>query len=191
MNEKREAPRADEQEQLDAFLREMRLFDRELSALKHRSVTYELIEELHECRHHLDTLFRTGGTSRRLENIDLFFDICQALSSRQDPLTMGEISQIMNVPLSTATRHIDWMVESHFARRLSDPDDRRVVRVSLTEEGIELYHGLSQFMRKRTAGILEHFTDEEKPLLISLMNKFAAILAKEKSRRSSPRFAGK
>ncbi|MDQ7823689.1 MAG: MarR family transcriptional regulator [Candidatus Eremiobacteraeota bacterium] len=191
MKKKRESSQAEEPEQLDAFIRELLFFDRQLSSLKHHSVTDELTEELHEYRNHLDTICRTGGSARRIENINIFFDICHILSSRQDPLTMGEISHLMNVPLSTATRLIDWIVENGFAKRLSDPDDRRVVRVSLTKEGIELYHALFHFMRQWAVRILVHFTEEEKSLLITLMNKFSGILARENigSRKQAQRSA--
>jgi len=50
------------------------------------------------------------------------------------------------VPFSTATRMVDWFVDNGYAQRLPDPEDRRVVRVALTDSGRELYQTIERYM---------------------------------------------
>jgi len=53
--------------------------------------------------------------------------------------TMRELSRALSVPLSTATRMVSLWVDNGWARRLSDPDDRRIVRVVLTDSGRRIH----------------------------------------------------
>ena len=47
---------------------------------------------------------------------------------------MGELSNALSLPFSTATRMVDYLVARGYIQRLSDTTDRRVVRVALTDE---------------------------------------------------------
>ena len=51
---------------------------------------------------------------------------------------MGDLSRILGVPFSTSTRTADWLVNNGYVQRLTDPNDRRLVCVELTEAGKEL-----------------------------------------------------
>ena len=84
---------------------------------------------------------------------------------------MGELSRALEVPLSTATRLIDGLVESGYAERVPDPEDRRVVRVKLTPEGQELFHLLYSYIKEQIDLILIRFSDSERKQLISLLRK--------------------
>jgi DNA-binding MarR family transcriptional regulator len=167
-------------DQIDKFLREAIFLHHEMSSLSHHYVTTELPEEHVTMREHLDRFFSRGGSSRRAENVDQFYNVCLALSGQGRPLTMGELSLALHVPLSKATRIIDWLVDGNYAERLSDPLDRRVVRVALTDKGMEIYRILNEFTRQRMTQVLEGFTDEERVTLISLMHRLAIILSEVK-----------
>jgi DNA-binding MarR family transcriptional regulator len=168
--------------QLDAFMMGLLVFNREMSDLKQFYLEALFSEDLPEHKEHLERICHSGRSSRRIENLDLFSTICLVLSGERGPLTMGEISQAINVPLSTATRIVDWMTESGYVLRFTDPDDRRVVRVALTEMGRDIFKALYAFMCRKASHLLEQFTDEEKAVLISLIDKFTEILSSEKNK---------
>jgi DNA-binding MarR family transcriptional regulator len=86
---------------------------------------------------------------------------------------MGELSKALAVPLSTATRIVDGLVDNGFATRVADPDDRRVVRITLTEDGREMYRVLGEYMRQRIQHILHPLTAQEQNQLVSLLGKVA------------------
>jgi DNA-binding MarR family transcriptional regulator len=88
-------------------------------------------------------------------------------------LTMGEFSQKLAVPLSTATRMLDWWVDNEFAQRLNDPEDRRVVRVSLTDTGKRLHELIEKSLSESVQQCLNCLTPEEQIILVNLIRKVA------------------
>lgn len=102
---------------------------------------------------------------------DLLYQLAVLLASDDSPMTMSELAQAAEVPLSTATRLVDMLVEHGYAERLSDPNDRRVVRVRLTSAGSELYRTIDQLIQRRIALILRRFSDEECETLLQLLHK--------------------
>ncbi len=106
----------------------------------------------------------------------VFYRLALSLSQREEPLTMSEFSNSLAVPLSTATRAADWLVQSGYVERRPDPQDRRIVRVALTDNGKELYRTLNKFVTQHVAELLRHFTAQERVVLIALMSKVVDIL---------------
>jgi DNA-binding MarR family transcriptional regulator len=147
---------------------------REVIQLKPR-LKAMLPEDLARLKERLGELQPEGGP-RRAADYDLFYRIGAVLSRQREPLSMGELSEALAVPLSTATRMVDWLVESGYARRLPDPDDRRIVRVALTVTGRELYQTISEFIRLRVEQILRRFTAEERKELTLLLRKLVVAL---------------
>jgi DNA-binding MarR family transcriptional regulator len=56
---------------------------------------------------------------------------------RDGNMTMGDLSQALSIPRSTATRMIDWMVDNGYVDRFQDGKDGRRVHVRLTDRGLE------------------------------------------------------
>ncbi len=103
-------------------------------------------------------------------NYELFYRASSCLAPR-GALTMGEFSSLLSVPLSTATRIADWLVDRGYIQRLTDTEDRRVVRVALTEKGHELHSTIDLYIRKRLEKILSCLTDRERDKLLKLVGK--------------------
>lgn len=134
-----------------------------------------LPEDLARLKDRLHELHPEGG-SRRTADYDLFYHICIVLSRQREPLTMGELSEALAVPLSTATRMVDWLVDSGYVERLPDPGDRRIVRVALTKTGQKLYQAINEFARQRVEHLLRRFTPEERRQLVLLLRKVVDAL---------------
>jgi DNA-binding MarR family transcriptional regulator len=113
-----------------------------------------------------------GNRAKRILDNDLFYRIAVIiLSRRQEPVSMGELSKALVVPLSTATRIVDGLVASGVAERIDDPEDRRVVRVTLSAEGQELYQVMSEYLRQRIEQLMVRFTSEERDQFVRLLRK--------------------
>src|SRR5512140_2230607 len=82
----------------------------------------------------------------QINDRDVFFTIGFVFSRQSEPITMGDLSRILGVPFSTATRTVEWLVNNGYAQRLADPEDRRVVRVEPTEAGNELYRAMNNLL---------------------------------------------
>lgn len=98
---------------------------------------------------------------------------------------MGELSRALDVPLSTATRLVDWLVDNDYVQRQPDLGDRRIVRVGLTDAGRRLCAIGDEFMRKRVERWMRHFTPQERETLITLVNKLIDVI-EEESRSGDP-----
>ncbi len=126
-------------------------------------------------------LFKGNG-SNPVENVtdfELFYSIGAIFSQQSGSLTMGELSQELNVPLSTATRIADWLVSNGYIQRLPDPDDRRVVRVALTNAGNAMYREIDNFFMARIEQLLQNFTPEERTTFIALVQKIIHTMEQE------------
>ena len=95
------------------------------------------------------------------------------------PPTMGELSTELEIPLSSATRLVDGLVNANFIERIPDESDRRVVRVQMTETGREIYQSAMEFNKQRIVHMLNKFTLEEQTQLLYLMNKLFDSLLEE------------
>src|SRR5579864_7276629 len=92
--------------QTDEFLDLLTLF------LRYRRRTMATLpDELLQRKERLDKLLLADGSKAGSER-DLFFRVGITLSRSDTPLSMGELSKAIDVPLSTATRIMDGLVES-------------------------------------------------------------------------------
>ena len=113
-----------------------------------------------------------------LNDLDLFYSVGITFSSHTEPVSMGELSHALEVPLSTATRIMDWLVKNGYAERLPDPDDRRIVRVALTQSGKEMYQTINEFFIERMERIMREFTPQERHDLLSLLSRVVDAIEK-------------
>jgi DNA-binding MarR family transcriptional regulator len=109
----------------------------------------------------------------------LLFTLGTMLSLQSEPISMGEISRALDVPLSSATRIVDWFVRNDYAQRLPDPEDRRIVRITWTDAGQEVYQAMITHALDRIEKLLGHFSGPEQELFVSMLEKFANIMEQD------------
>jgi DNA-binding MarR family transcriptional regulator len=132
----------------------------------------ELPEDLADLRKRLEELPSEGGSKR----LGLFYQIGVVFFRQKKSLSMGELSDILGTPLSTTTRMADWLVKSGFVERLSDPDDRRIVRLTLTELGQDQYQRIDEFIKQRIEQTFTSITPDEWGNLAVLLRKLVEAL---------------
>jgi DNA-binding MarR family transcriptional regulator len=148
--------------QIESLIQDFLQIDIEFNAL--------LPKEIEQIHHLIDEIPITDKPQRFI-NCNLFSRIIYSLY-RENSMTMGELSHTLSVPFSTTTR-MDWFVDNGYAQRLSDPDDRRVVRVALTDSGREIYRTVERYMVQRFRQMLSPLTAEEQSVLLMLLEKMA------------------
>ncbi len=88
--------------------------------------------------------------------------------------TMGELAEALDVALSTATQLVERIEKRGLARREhSDPDDRRVVRLALTDEGRRLLAERRRLRRERLAAALGHLAPSQQDSLLDALGPLA------------------
>ena len=129
---------------------------------------------------------KIGGASNQ-EDRAFVFRIFIILERSGTPPTMGELSAELGIPLSSATRIVDGLVNGNFIERIPDESDRRVVRVQMTTTGREIYQAAMEFNKQRIVHMLSKFTLEEQNQLLYLMNKlFDSLLEEAENATGAP-----
>ncbi len=92
---------------------------------------------------------------------------------RQDGMLISEIADYSGNNAPAASRIIDRMEEGSLVKRVQSPDDKRVVRVHLTDHGRSLSH-LSDFHERVNARLLQGISASEAELLFDLLGRVDA-----------------
>ena len=95
------------------------------------------------------------------------------------PVTMTDFSEMLGVPLSTATRMVERLIDKGLAIRSRIEDDRRVVRVDLSTEGKRLHQIFLEQRRAAGRVMLAPLTHGEREIFIELMTKIAQARSQE------------
>jgi DNA-binding MarR family transcriptional regulator len=135
-------------------------------------------ERLANLQKQLRAIRETSGGNP--EDRAFLFRILFALRNRENPPTMGELSGELGIPLSSATRMADGLVRARFVERRADPSDRRVVRLCMTERGIQFIETGKRYMKERVEQLLRRFSTEEQEQLIRLLGKLVDSLQAER-----------
>jgi len=109
------------------------------------------------------------------------FQIC-----RHPGISQEQLSQRIAVNKSNVTRQLCALEQNGFIRRQPSPEDKRVLQVFPTEKAEALYPKVLDIMRLWNSLLLEDFSENEKSLLLSMMQRVqekALLLAEEEETR--------
>lgn len=157
-----------------------KVYDEQITAVVHgfmqvwNKFEVMLDKELSQIQDRLNGI-QPGKEPHTISNHELFYRVSNSIQ-RKGNLTMGELSNTLSVPFSTATRIVDWLVDNGYAQRLPDPEDRRIVRVALTDIGQEMHQIIESYIRQRVQQILSCLTLEERATLLNLIGKVVSTL---------------
>lgn len=86
-------------------------------------------------------------------------------------MTIGELSNKMYLAFSTTTDLVDRMEKNNLVQRVKDPNDRRVVRIHLLDEGERIIDECIQKRQLYLKEVLVNFSHEEVQLLEKNLTK--------------------
>lgn len=93
---------------------------------------------------------------------------------KNEKVIMSDISEYMDVPMSTATGIVDKLVQKNYLKRSHSEFDRRTVQIELNSDGITACHQLMDMKHSMSGLILDMLTDEETNVLIKIIDKISA-----------------
>lgn len=96
----------------------------------------------------------------------------------EDGLTPGELSQRRGIETATATVTAQRMEQAGLVRRLPDPEDRRLVRVWLTDAGAALRGPVTAAIERLSEESLAGLDEGEREQLVRLLARVHANLAR-------------
>lgn len=110
-------------------------------------------------------------------NMDMSKPEIMALESilKYHDLKMSELAINLHISFSAATKIIDRLIEKNMVTRERKNDDRRIVKVMLTEKGRKMVLAYQKQKTETFERLLGMLTAEEQEHLIAIMEKIAGI----------------
>lgn len=103
------------------------------------------------------------------------FSTLRYIRDRQQ-CTSSDLSHFFGVGRSSITAIISRLVAKKFIKRRIDAHDRRVIYLSLTKEGKELFSEIELRIQELLSGYIDHFSEEEATSFIETYEKLAHVL---------------
>jgi len=85
--------------------------------------------------------------------------------------TMTEISDASGISASAMTGIIDRLIEKGIAVRERDTDDRRVVKIMLSQKGNDMIGQIAKTIRSKMVALLEKMVPEDRTNLINVFER--------------------
>ena len=89
----------------------------------------------------------------------------------KDAKTMGEIAHDLRITVGTLSAAITKLIKKGYVERKRTEEDRRVVLVSLTSKGENVYREHQVFHEEMICAMLSNFSDEEEQVLSKSLEK--------------------
>ncbi len=115
-------------------------------------------------------------------SLSVFELLALMLSEKYQTVTMSNLAQGMSVPMSTATGVVDRLVKKGLLERGRSEEDRRVVTVSLTEDGKDMFDDFKSHVYSLLDRVRSLLTVEEFETVLELVRK--VILGFQKGERT-------
>jgi DNA-binding MarR family transcriptional regulator len=97
--------------------------------------------------------------------------------------TSSELADIFDVKKSAITAIVNRLYDRGLINRRRDGNDRRIVYLSLTDEGISLFHQTEQKIHTLVESFITKFNEQEIESFIETYEKLADILIEMKNRK--------
>lgn len=95
---------------------------------------------------------------------------------RHGTLSMTDIGKYLSMPKPHVTVIVDKLIEEGFVERQSDPKDRRIVNILLTEKGSENFESIKLAISENLKFRLSELTDEQLEILATASQQVKEIL---------------
>ena len=90
-----------------------------------------------------------------------------------EPKRSGTVAKLMSITLGTLTKAIDGLTRKGYVNRIRSEEDKRVVKLSLTDKGKSAYYHHEQFHRHMIEHIKDDLSDDEMKVLITSLAKLS------------------
>lgn len=138
------------------------------------SIQNEIFQQLKKIRQiKFDHTPLKGLTPRESELVVL---LALNLDAENDSISVSELSSLLQITPAGVTHLLNPLEAAGCIQRLRDPNDRRVVLISLTNEGYQLASDLITDIQEKLDGLMEYLGKEDSQTLVCLMAKVVDFL---------------
>jgi DNA-binding MarR family transcriptional regulator len=122
-------------------------------------------------------ILRVAGWKNRVNPINTQFQAL-AIVMHSGNLQTSEIGRRLGISSPNMTPLIDRLIEKGYAERLSDSQDRRVIKIAITEKGRRFVAGKRRLVRNEIKKNLSTLSIEEVLTLSKAIETFRQIIAR-------------
>jgi DNA-binding MarR family transcriptional regulator len=94
-------------------------------------------------------------------------------------MMISEISGKLNVTSPTVTQHINSLEVQELVIRHADPNDRRIVRIQLSDKGKKYIQLINEARLHIFVGLVKHLGEKESLLFAEMMRKASDYMLKQ------------
>ena len=98
--------------------------------------------------------------------------------SRHGRMKMTELSNMLHVTTAATTGMVDRLVKNSYVERMSDPEDRRIIRIDLTRKGANSIKRVAAERKKVTMKIFSVISEKERQEYLSILQRIKENLTK-------------
>ena len=99
---------------------------------------------------------------------------------KNDDAKMSDLAGVIDAPMSTVTSIVNKLVENDYLNRTHSVDDRRIINVSLTTKGKNIYKKIRAQKDEMSTAILSKLNDRDQAALIKYVNILGSSLGNRK-----------
>ncbi|HOU36091.1 MAG TPA: MarR family transcriptional regulator [Candidatus Omnitrophota bacterium] len=101
--------------------------------------------------------------------------------NKMTELRMTDVACYLSVTTAAATGIVDRLVKADYVSRMYDPADRRIIRVRLTDKGMELVKKLLVHKVARIKEVFSKLSAKDREDYLRVLTRLKDILAQESS----------
>lgn len=95
---------------------------------------------------------------------------------RHGTQSMSDIGKCLSMPKPHVTVIVDKLIEEELVERQSDPNDRRIVNILLTEKGFEEFNNIKKDLSENLKIKLSKLSEQEQEILATASQQMKEIL---------------
>lgn len=91
-------------------------------------------------------------------------------------LSASELSNVLKITPAGVTHLVNPLEEWGYIERLKDPNDRRVVLITLTDKGIQIAEALTNMASEKIGGLVDYLGEKDSQTFIRIMSSVTEYL---------------
>jgi DNA-binding MarR family transcriptional regulator len=98
---------------------------------------------------------------------------------RSEPLRVSDLAELLGIDTPSVTRKIQQLERLGYVTSVTDPEDKRAKRISLTRSGEKTIERMLSAIHNRLARLFTDWTSEELTSFVASLERFATSLTDE------------
>lgn len=130
-------------------------------------------------------LSHTGHTMHGLKRseIMMLMAIKKGNQGKEKHITVTDLSTALKITSPSVTQVINVLENSGYVERVNDQQDRRIMRIVLTDKGNDITTQIFQKMEEKYSNLVDFLGEEKSNSLIELLDEVYSFFLKEANRK--------